>query len=265
MRETLHETLEPASKIPPFVGDSAGRAPNTMTTGLEPKAVRPTIFGTLDLMTHIKLLAGLTAALLATGAHAIGNLITNGSFETVDFTSFDSDYQKNFNAYAESTVNIGSNPFGFHGSWASFAAADGLNMLIVNGSNSASNVVWSQTLNLQAGSYDFSALAASTYSGSPSSLKAVYTIANTRTDIGALQLTATTGQWDAFGGSFTLSSAATVQIKLLDLNTDYGGNDFAVDKLSLTTAAAVPEPETYALMLAGLGVVGFVARRRRTA
>ena len=34
-----------------------------------------------------------------------------------------------------------------------------------------------------------------------------------------------------------------------------------VDNINVT--GAVPEPETYALMLAGLGVVGFVARRRK--
>ena len=35
------------------------------------------------------------------------------------------------------------------------------------------------------------------------------------------------------------------------------------DLLSLNIPTAVPEPETYAMLLAGLGLMGFVARRRR--
>lgn len=39
--------------------------------------------------------------------------------------------------------------------------------------------------------------------------------------------------------------------------------DVVIDRVYL--AAAVPEPETYAMMLAGLAAMGFVARRRRAA
>lgn len=43
------------------------------------------------------------------------------------------------------------------------------------------------------------------------------------------------------------------------------GNFVAIDDLQFDTKTVngVPEPETYALMLAGLGVVGFMARRRK--
>jgi hypothetical protein len=51
-----------------------------------------------------------------------------------------------------------------------------------------------------------------------------------------------------------------IELKFADAGTPntYGGS---LDNVSLV--AAVPEPETYALMLAGLGVVGFMARRRQ--
>jgi hypothetical protein len=40
-----------------------------------------------------------------------------------------------------------------------------------------------------------------------------------------------------------------------------GGGAFGGD----LAIAAVPEPETYGMLLAGLGVVGFLARRRKAA
>ena len=49
--------------------------------------------------------------------------------------------------------------------------------------------------------------------------------------------------------------------------TLYGYNNGTGDSevsLSSTFTNAVPEPETYALMLGGLGVIGFLARRRKT-
>lgn len=55
--------------------------------------------------------------------------------------------------------------------------------------------------------------------------------------------------------TFALSLSGTPQAFAADaLNAQYSGN---------ITVTAVPEPETYALLLAGLAAMGFVARRRR--
>jgi hypothetical protein len=50
----------------------------------------------------------------------------------------------------------------------------------------------------------------------------------------------------------------TLTFKAVGASDSYGTS---LDRVSLT--AAVPEPETYAMLLAGLGMVGLLARRRR--
>jgi hypothetical protein len=50
----------------------------------------------------------------------------------------------------------------------------------------------------------------------------------------------------------------------LDISGSFGAHAIGgVYSIALATVPAVPEPETYALMLAGLGAVAFVIRRRR--
>lgn len=60
----------------------------------------------------------------------------------------------------------------------------------------------------------------------------------------------------AKGGQYTLRFAV--------INNQGDQMQMGLDNVSLQVAA-VPEPESYALMLAGLGLVGVVARRRRSA
>jgi len=62
-------------------------------------------------------------------------------------------------------------------------------------------------------------------------------------------------------GSYSLSVSGTaipISIFPVTAATGYGGQAFL-------EVSAVPEPETYGMMLAGLGLMGFVAARRKSA
>lgn len=61
--------------------------------------------------------------------------------------------------------------------------------------------------------------------------------------------------------SYSALSAGSYSLEIHGtLNAGYKGNSYGGN--FVTQLSPVPEPETYALLLAGLGAVGFVARRR---
>jgi PEP-CTERM motif len=68
---------------------------------------------------------------------------------------------------------------------------------------------------------------------------------------------------DVRSGLISLGDAGITSVRLFS-HSGASSFNFSIDNLTYQTAA-VPEPETYALMLAGLGAVGMMARRRKLA
>lgn len=66
--------------------------------------------------------------------------------------------------------------------------------------------------------------------------------------------------WETFNIDNTYQ-LITVQAALVDVVTFSTYSNLLLDDITIN---AVPEPETYAMLLTGLGLIGFAARRKRT-
>ncbi|MEL4179245.1 PEP-CTERM sorting domain-containing protein [Roseateles sp. PN1] len=179
------------------------------------------------------------------------NLLINGSFED--------------NAVANGKWNVFANISGWTSTGAGIevrnnivgSAIDGVKFVELD---SYSNSGMFQTVGTSVGSsYNFSFSFANREGTAAATNGLDWTVDGGKTWNAAPTLNSS--KWADFSTSFIASSASTViGFRATGTNDALGTS---LDKVSLTTA--VPEPESYALMLAGLAAVGFVARRRKSA
>jgi hypothetical protein len=184
-------------------------------------------------------------------ASASTNLITNGSFEA--------------NAQASSTWHIYNNLAGWTGGKAGIELRNNVAGKAHEGQNyveldTRANSSMSQSFNTLLGQAYVLSFAYSPREGVAANSNAIQVLWN-GADLGTFTGTgaASGNVWEVETlNVFGTGGLTTLSFKGVGRSDSYGGS---LDSVSVTTA--IPEPETYALMVAGLGLMGLVALRRK--
>lgn len=205
----------------------------------------------------------MAAVLTASASHgATVELVTNGGFEAGN-TGFATDFTNANGGFPGlATVSVlSSNYFGA-------TANSGSSFLAVNGGNvaGANPSVWNQDISVVAGTdYAFS-FALSGTSAAPLPVGQL-SIQFDGTEI--LTAAAPAGPtYLTFGTTFSAAATGTFSLSFVETSLGFGGNDYAIDDISLTfddaAVSPVPLPAGGLMLLFALGL-GALARRRTTA
>ena len=224
---------------------------------------------------------GVALAMGIGSAHAATNYVVNGSFETLGNSVYLGDGADGWtftgtNDYVPSAITYGPPGSGYPtGAFdeivpANNAATFSPDPVGTHGAYFVSDVAnpqkLSQTVFLAAGKYEigFSAYLPlngfnnannATFSGSIAGVE----LANFQVSDGPAQ------QWKTFFGSTTLAADGNVLIEFIFNSFGFPAKDVVIDQVYVidgNPSAEIPEPSTYALMFAGLAMLGFMARRR---
>lgn len=197
------------------------------------------------------LLAGPSLALAST------NLVVNGSFEDTLQDDGTWDIYSRITGWTTTTgsgIEVRNNVVG--------TAHDGVNFVELDGHAGQGNTRMQQKIQTEAGQLYDLRFAYSPRPGVAGRATNGIRVAWNGVALGTYRGVGT-GQHDWIEISNTVIGTGGLDVlsfRALGANDGLGGS---LDSVSLT--AAVPEPGTYALMLAGLAAVGFIARRRPSA
>jgi hypothetical protein len=224
-----------------------------------------------------KFIAGVFACAVLALPAANAATITNGSFETPvvtpgTFTLFNvgSSGLTGWTVVGPAGTDVATVSTTFSQNGVTFQAQDGVQWLDLTGLNSNNAEGVAQAVSTTAGNrYQLSYFIGNTTGGgifgTTSTVNVQVNGVQTFSDVNAA-VSPTAQNWLQVTHTFVASGPSTM---LTFLNGDPASdNDNGLDNIAILdlgpAVGAVPEPETYALLLGGLALLGFTARRRKT-
>jgi len=177
-------------------------------------------------------------------------LVANGDFEAGN-SDFGSDYTYSHgDVFDQTKYDVVADPQDAHPLAASYkdhTSGAGL-MMVANGSDDATDVVWSQTVNVSAHyNYDFSMWVSSWYCTQNAPEAELIVHINGAQVGNPFSAPDVTGQWEQFSADWDAGTSTTAAITIYDNETELMANDFALDDISFVHD---PDPATIGLSAA---------------